>query len=331
MDENARFLASTFEHDGVCYSKDTNRSMIERPDIVNCREDDVFVASYPKSGTTWTIEMVSLVMNGGNVEINTAGHQQERHPMLEAEFKFPLWVCLAVHLLVLLKPILPYAIMELSFIKMLLVLQEIAFESGDGLKQMEKIKPPRLLKSHLPYHAFPSQAIRKKCKIVYVARNPKDTGVSFLHHVSMGRAPMDYKGSWNDFYKLYVNDKVWYGSWFDHVLTWWQHRNDENILFLKYEDMKKDPRGAVKSIADFLDVSLTEDTIDNIVEFCSFKKMKENKAVNFSLLAGDSLKHEFVRKGEVGDWMNFFTVAQNKEYEKIYEERMKGSGLDFEW
>ncbi|XP_070560867.1 sulfotransferase 1B1-like isoform X2 [Ptychodera flava] len=230
--------------------------------------------------------MASLVMNGGNTEINTAARQQERHPMLEAGFKFPFWFSLAVSLLVLLKPILPNAIMELSFIKRLLIMHKLGFKSGDGLKQMEKIQPPRLLKSHLPYHAFPSQALRKK---------------------------------------------LWYGSWFDHVLTWWQHRNDENVLFLKYEDMKKDPRGAVKSIADFLDVSLTEDTIDNIVEFCSFKKMKENKAVNISLLVGERVKHEFVRKGVVGDWMNFFTVAQNKEYEKIYEERMKGSGLDFEW
>ncbi|XP_070560866.1 sulfotransferase 1C4-like isoform X1 [Ptychodera flava] len=275
--------------------------------------------------------MASLVMNGGNTEINTAARQQERHPMLEAGFKFPFWFSLAVSLLVLLKPILPNAIMELSFIKRLLIMHKLGFKSGDGLKQMEKIQPPRLLKSHLPYHAFPSQALRKKCKILYVARNPKDTGVSFFHHIRRSIVRRGYKGSWNDFYKLYVNDKVWYGSWFDHVLTWWQHRNDENVLFLKYEDMKKDPRGAVKSIADFLDVSLTEDTIDNIVEFCSFKKMKENKAVNISLLVGERVKHEFVRKGVVGDWMNFFTVAQNKEYEKIYEERMKGSGLDFEW
>ncbi|XP_070560862.1 sulfotransferase 1B1-like [Ptychodera flava] len=331
MNENARFVAGTFEHDGVPYANAFNRSLIERPEIVNCREDDVFVASYPKSGTTWTIEMVSLIMNGGNTEINTSAFQQARNPMIEANFILPIWLRCIVHLLKFLKPILPEFIIKLRFIHFLLVMEKAGLESGIGLKQMEKLPSPRLLKSHMPYHAFPSQAIRKKCKIVYVARNPKDIGVSYFYHCSLGVPPLDYRGSWNDFYQLYVNDKVWYGSWFDHVLTWWQHRDDENILFLKYEDMKKDPKAAVKSIADFLDVSLTDDAIDDIVEFCSFKKMKKNENVNLSLAIGDKDKHQFVRKGVVGDWVNFFTVAQNKEYEKIYEERMKGSGLDFEW
>ena len=27
--------------------------------------------------------------------------------------------------------------------------------------------------------------------------------------------------------------------WSDHVLPWWEHRNDPHILFLKYEDLKE--------------------------------------------------------------------------------------------
>ena len=27
--------------------------------------------------------------------------------------------------------------------------------------------------------------------------------------------------------------------WFDHVLGWWKHKDDPNILILKYEEMKK--------------------------------------------------------------------------------------------
>ena len=29
------------------------------------------------------------------------------------------------------------------------------------------------------------------------------------------------------------------GVWFDHVLSWWKHRDDPKTLFLKYEDRIK--------------------------------------------------------------------------------------------
>lgn len=32
---------------------------------------------------------------------------------------------------------------------------------------------------------------------------------------------------------------VGYGSWFEHVQEFWDHRLDSNVLFLKYEDMYK--------------------------------------------------------------------------------------------
>ena len=30
---------------------------------------------------------------------------------------------------------------------------------------------------------------------------------------------------------------VWYGHWSDHVLGWQRHRDDPNVLFLKYKDL----------------------------------------------------------------------------------------------
>ena len=37
------------------------------------------------------------------------------------------------------------------------------------------------------------------------------------------------------FFKL----AVFYGLWNKHVLEWWKHKDDSNVLFLKYEDLKK--------------------------------------------------------------------------------------------
>ena len=33
--------------------------------------------------------------------------------------------------------------------------------------------------------------------------------------------------------------EVAYSAWNDHVLGWWKHKDDPNVLFLKYEDLHK--------------------------------------------------------------------------------------------
>ena len=40
---------------------------------------------------------------------------------------------------------------------------------------------------------------------------------------------------------------AWYvdgGFQFDHIASWWEHRDDPNVLFVHYDDMKADLDGA---------------------------------------------------------------------------------------
>lgn len=30
-----------------------------------------------------------------------------------------------------------------------------------------------------------------------------------------------------------------FGNWFDHTLSYWSHRDDENVFFITFEEMKK--------------------------------------------------------------------------------------------
>jgi len=129
---------------------------------------------------------------------------------------------------------------------------------------------------------------------------------------------------------LYMNGTVDFGLWFDHVLEWWKHRDAENILFLKYEDMKKDHRGAVKKIAEFIGYNLKEEVIDTIVEKSTFQNMKENPAINDFYMKFRKPDAAFFRKGVVGDWRGHFTPEQNVKFDAVYAEKMKGSGLDFD-
>ena len=55
-----------------------------------------------------------------------------------------------------------------------------------------------------------------------------------------------------------VAGNVLYGNCIDHFLSWWPHKDKDNILFLKYEDMKRDSHGAVSQIASFIDADLSD-------------------------------------------------------------------------
>ena len=66
------------------------------------------------------------------------------------------------------------------------------------------------------------------------------------------------------------------GDFFDHVLSWWTHKDDKNMLFLKYEDMKKDFPATVIQIAEFIGHSLDQSVINKIADLMTFEKMQVN-------------------------------------------------------
>ena len=198
---------------------------------------------------------------------------------------------------------------------------------------LDNMVPPRVFKSHTPYNMLPGGAPHTTpARYVYVARNPKDVLVSYYYHCLTWKS-MQFTGTWDQFYAMYMNSKIPFGSWFDHVLEWWEHKDAENILFLKYEDMKKDLRGTVEAIAKFIGYDLSQDVISSIVTDSTFDNMQKNPTANYSWW-DDRRTPEFVpflRKGMVGDWRNHFTPQQSEEFDALYSKRMKGSGLDFDF
>jgi len=192
---------------------------------------------------------------------------------------------------------------------------------------------PRIFKSHNPYHMMMGGVPHTSpARYIYIARNPKDVAVSY-YHLTRGFEMFQYSGTWENYLQLFMNGRVYFGLWFDHVLEWWKHRDAENILFLKYEDMKKDHCGAVIKIAEFMGYKLKEEVIDAIVEKTTFQSMKANPATNYdwSEVKRKPDGQKFLRKGVVGDWRNYFTPDQNVKFDEVYAEKMKNSGLEFDF
>ena len=77
-----------------------------------------------------------------------------------------------------------------------------------------------------------------------------------------------------------MKGEVDFGDYFDHVLSWWAHKDDDNVLFLKYEDMKKDLPSAVDKIAKFIGQDISKELVDEIAHKTTFANMKEDSTAN---------------------------------------------------
>ena len=96
--------------------------------------------------------------------------------------------------------------------------------------------------------------------------------------------------------------------------------------------MKKDLRGEIVKMAKFLEKDLTEEQIDTITHHCTFDSMSRNRSTNYeSSSRMDSKVSKFMRKGEVGDWKNHFTINENIAFDRMYEEKTKLWTLKFEF
>ncbi|OBS78175.1 hypothetical protein A6R68_19434, partial [Neotoma lepida] len=175
---------------------------------------------------------------------------------------------------------------------------------------------------------------RLPLQVIYIARNPKDVAVSYYNFYNMGKGLYPDPGTWDSFLENFMDGKVSYGSWYQHVKEWWELTHTHPVLYLFYEDMKEDPKREIKKILEFLGHSLPEETVDLIVHHTSFKKMKENPMANYTTIPShhmDQSISSFMRKGIAGDWKNTFTVAQNECFDVHYAEKMAGCDLIFRW
>lgn len=266
------------------------------------RSNDVTVASYPKSGTTWVQEIVWLICNDADIERAKAASLFRRFCLLDMP-----------------------GVSEFDMMR--------GMTSLDACPQDQR----RFIKTHLPFEVQPmEQQSAGRGKIIYVVRNPKDDCVSFYHMHRMYNVLQDPK-TWSEFLDKFCNGQVVYGTWFDHVSKWWQvyQERKDSIYIIQYESMKKDLKAAVMQLAKFLEKELSDEQINSIVQHCSFKEMSKNKNTNWSELKDlgffDFNVSKFMRKGEVGDWKNYFTVNQSEAFDELMKIRLKDCDLKFEY
>ena len=267
------------------------------------RSNDIIVATYPKSGTMWTLNIVTQLMKHLYPNMNKNKVQFE-------------------------------TISQAKWIELL--------ASEEGINSFEKYINDTNLnrskyciwKTHSYFKTFPAKSINKNTKFIYVARNPKDCCVSAFHFHSK-EPNTRYKGNFDQFFHMFISGAILFGSYFDHVNEWYnayvnQKSLNIQILWIYFEDLVNDLESQIIKISKFINNGnnynsddpsdmLNKDNIRDVYDKCQFNFMK-----NESKTAKIHLSPMFFRKGKIGDWKNYMTKEQsdiidNIIYAKFYQ------------
>lgn len=167
----------------------------------------------------------------------------------------------------------------------------------------EAMADPRLFKTHCTYEQTPGV---DTARIILSSRDPRDCCVSFYHHVmDMTDAARSKAGlkQYTHFDELF-EDWLTQAFWYRNVAGWWPQRERDNLLWLRFEDMKQDLPGSIDRIIDFLGWTITATQRTAAIEHSSFDWMKQHADKFTRQLASDEPVFRpggFIRKGAVGD------------------------------
>jgi aryl sulfotransferase len=263
------------------------------------RPDDIIIATYPKCGTTWTQRIVGMLVFQSDA---------------------------------------PFAVQDIS------PLPDMRLPPpGAMLELAESQTHRRFLKSHLPYDALP---VYEGIKFIHVARDGRDAAMSFHNHKlnytdkvieeaaamladdpkfdgGIERADPDPAKHFHDWLlgeEDHVGDPLC-GFW--HMeRSYWEAKDEPNMLLVHYADMKQDLEGEMRRIADFLDIEISEELWPKLVEAAKFDSMK-SKATELMPSAGDIWQgggNTFLNKGVNGRWRDVYSQEDLDRYDAMVKE-----------
>src|SRR5438105_1013380 len=221
------------------------------------RDDDIVIATSYKSGTTWTQGIVRqlLFLNQALPLLDDASPWLDRRG----------------------RPI------------------------DEVIADLERQSHRRFIKTHLALDGLP---FYPQVKYIVVGRDPRDVFMSLWNHYSSHtddflRLVNDLPGRMGDPFPPAPSDihEFWNGwisrGWFEwehegypywgnmhHVQTWWDYHDLDNILFVHFADLLSDAALEVRRIADFLDITASDEQITTIVERTTLVAMRTRAEQN---------------------------------------------------
>ncbi|MDH5254782.1 MAG: sulfotransferase domain-containing protein [Gammaproteobacteria bacterium] len=251
------------------------------------RDDDIVIATYAKSGTTWVQQIVGQLLAGGDPQLAVA----DLSP----------WLDLRVPPKAVKLPLVE-AQSGRRFLKTHLPVDALVFSPQARYLYIGR-DGRDVVWSMYNHHVNANQSW-------YDALNDTPGRVG----PPIERPPADIRQYWRDWLD---RDGHPFWPYWENIRSWWAIRDLPNVKLIHFSELKRDLPGGMRRIAAFLDIPIDESRWDTIVEYCSFAWMKANatKSVPLGGAFWDAGAEVFINKGVNGRWRDTLTAGDIAEYE----------------
>jgi aryl sulfotransferase len=250
------------------------------------RDNDIIIATYAKSGTTWMQQMVAQMLFGGDPDLPVA----ELSP----------WVDLRV----------PSRDIKLA-----------AIEAQTHRRILKTHLPvDALVFSPRARYIYVARDGRDVVWSMYNHHANANASWYAALNDTPGRIgppieppPANIRQYWRDWM-----DRDGHPFWpfWENIRSWWAIRHLPNVLLVHFNALKRDMEGEMRRIARFLDIPVDEARWPDIVRYCSFDWMKLNAHASVPLGGAfwDGGAQVFINKGVNGRWTDTLGTADCAEY-----------------
>jgi hypothetical protein len=256
-------------------------------------KQDVFVMTYAKSGTNWMMQIAHQLIHHGKGEFDHI-HDLVPWPDTQAMPGF---------------------------------MKKYAIPLAEATGWQTAPEPMRVIKTHYNWDRLP---YGEDARYIAVIRDPKDILVSnyfFIRDAVYGSA-MPSLDTW---FNMYLSpDFMLGGSWAVNTAGYWAERHRPNVLIVSFKSMKRDLRGTVLKVAEFLNVHVPDAVIDEVCRRSSFSYMK---AIDEKFRIGQIIPWRqpgaMIRKGAAGGSSELLSPERQRALDAHFMNELKQLGSDF--
>jgi len=253
------------------------------------RDDDIIIATYAKTGTTWVQQIISQLLFNGEEGLPVA----DMSPWLDLRIP-PNEVKLAG----------VEAQTHRRFMKTHLPVDALVF--SEKVKYIYIARDGRdvvwsLYNHHSTANDAWYEALNESPGLVGPPMDrPVDNIVQYYHE-------------WLD------QDGFPFWSFWENIQTWWDIRDLPNVNLIHFGALKDDMPGEIRKIAAFLEIDIDESKWDTILHHCSFDYMKANATASVPLGGAfwDGGAEQFIHRGVNGRWKDTLSDVEIKKYENL--------------